>query len=378
MRKQQLIRLAVGWSMMGASGCTTDHTIVSPDPRTRAANGSTSSNLSFVPTFPGAGNSGADDPLVGGMVCDIVTGEADTLLLPTTECFFVQGQAQPVATIEQVLECVEGVDAVHLRLTLDPALVDNSYGETAIGWGDDDLTVAAPAAPGMPAAPPDPGKKAGMPKDKGMKPGMPGKRGHTWMDLVGSDHAELLVTNTAGEVVSQFKLDYISQSADAPSGYESLGVLGGDGKMIVGDPRDVVFWRTSIERNLNERGYADYTDASPETDSDYTPNIDALGWDYRVVYEAWIDNAVFGPLGFGGALIEHVHASPSKASSDTLDVTPGPCPCVELDGNCVPPIVNCVIASPDDPRCADASVPPTRTRELICEEDPRDPICSPD
>jgi hypothetical protein len=91
---------------------------------------------------------------------------------------------------------------------------------------------------------------------------------------------------------------------------------------------------TSIDRNLNERGYASYTTDSPATDELYTPNPETPEWDYRVVYEAWIDDDVFGAAGFGGALIEFVHASPAKAQSNTITVEPGDCPpppCVDND-----------------------------------------------
>jgi len=214
----------------------------------------------------------------------------------------------------------------------------------------------APPPPGMkPGKDPKPGMAMGGPGKGGPGKGGPGKGGHSWMDLVGSDHAELVVTNEAGEVVSQFKLDYVSQSASAPSGYASLGVLGGDGRMIVGDPNDIVQWRTSIERNLNERGYGTYIDSSPATDASYTANDETPGWDYRVVYEVWIDNDAFGASGFGGALIEHVHASPSKASSNTITVTPGPCPC-ERDGGC-------------------GDGPPPPPPEETCDDEPENPAC---
>jgi hypothetical protein len=104
--------------------------------------------------------------------------------------------------------------------------------------------------------------------------------------------------------------------------------------VIVGDASDVVQWTTSIDRNLNERGYAGYTEDSPATDADYTPNRETPEWDYRVVYEAWIDADLFGSAGFGGAIIEYVHASPAKAQSNTIEVEPGDCPpppCVDND-----------------------------------------------
>ncbi|MEY4577952.1 MAG: hypothetical protein RL701_2655, partial [Pseudomonadota bacterium] len=349
--------------------------------------GATVGNLAFVPNFPGAGKSGADAPLVGGQICDYKPRSGQKGLQPFTECFYGPGQTLPIATIEEVLECVAGVDAVHLRLTLDPAFVDNTYGDNAIDWGEQsDPTVppmAAAPAPGANAGPmampPAPGKKAGM--APAAKPGKPGKRGHTWMDLVGSDHAELLVKNAAGDVVSHFKLDYISQDPTAPSGYSSAGVLGGDGKMLEGAASDIVDWRTSIERNLNERGYGSYTVDSPATDSDYTPNSATPGWDYRVVYEAWIDNAAFGASGFGTALIENVHASPSKASSDTITVTPGPCPpCAALDDGCVPPPPDtCIAVGPDDYHCGDAGLPPPPPdQEPTCKQHPDDPLCTPE
>jgi len=195
---------------------------------------------------------------------------------------------------------------------------------------------------------PPPSPAPGKPKKAGPDMGK-GKAGHSFKDLVGSDHAEFVVTNEDGDLVSQFKLDYISQSASAPSGYASLGVLGGDGRMIVGDPSRIVDWHTSLERNLNERGYGDYIVDSPATDADYTANDATPNWDYRVVYEVWIDNAAFGASGFGGAVIEHVHASPSKAPSDTIVVIPGDCPC-QRDGGCDQPPLTCE-DTPDDPDC---------------------------
>jgi len=356
-------------------GCSADHTQVTDDDDDIGST-ATRGNLAFVPDYPGAGNSGADEPLVGGLICDSAPRAGAKAVKPTTECFFGPGQTTPVATIEQVLECAEGVDGVHLRLTFDPAFVDNSYGDGAIGW-DERQGPGGPggAAPPPPGAAPAPGAAPGgatpAPLPPGMKPGKdpkpgmakggpgkggPGKGGHSWKDLVGSDHAELVVTNEAGEVVSQFKLDYVSQSASAPSGYASLGVLGGDGRMIIGDPSDIVRWRTSVERNLNERGYGSYLESSPATDASYTANDETPGWDYRVVYEVWIDIDAFGASGFGGALIEHVHASPSKASSNTITVTPGPCPC-ERDGGC-------------------GDGPPPPPPEETCDDEPEDPACA--
>lgn len=270
-----------------------------------------------VPIFPGAGTGNGSMPLVGGMICDAVAGQHNTKVVkPMTGCLLAPNRAAAAATLEQVLECASGHDAVHLRLTFDPAFVDNTYGVNSIGW--------------------------------------PHKRGHTFdRDLIKSDHAEIIVNDAAGAVAVRFKLDYVSADPSRPSGYGSLGVRGGDGAMEVGDPAWIVAWNTSISRNLNERGYASYTVDSPATDADYTPNPQAPEWDFRVVYEAWVDVAAFGNAGFGGATIEYVHASPAKGGEDTLHVKPGDCPCEPDDKRCTPPttIPDGGVCEPDDPKC---------------------------
>jgi hypothetical protein len=304
-----------------------------------------------LPRFPGSGTSDAGDPLPNSMLCDSVSAEESPIPDRVETCYVDKNDPTTVAaTLEEVLECVEEADTVHLRLTFHPWFVDNTYGANAIGWDHDGATAVAPMmAPMM-------GGMAKMPK-------MP-KSGHTFMDLVGSDHAEIILTDAAGKTVMQFKLDYISQDASAPSGYACLGVTGGEGKMIIGDANDVVRWMTSEDRNLNERGYSSYTVDSPATDEDYTPNADTPEWDYRVVYEAWVDVEAFGAAGFGGATIEYVHASPSKTDSNTIEVMPGKCPPCNDPDRChkdppppPPPPTTCGSNDPDEV-CADASVPP--------------------
>ena len=249
--------------------------------------------------FPGSGTGNAGAALSGN-VCDaVVKTHNQHVVTPATKCMKAKGEDRLAATLEQVLECVDGQDTVHLRLTFDPSFVDNTYGKGSIGW--------------------------------------PHKRGHTFVkDLTKSDHAELTVTSSTGATSLRFKLDYISELASAPSGYGSLGARGGDGRMIVGNADWIVQWNTSLSRNLNERGYGMYTVDSPLTDAKYTPNPSAPEWDYRVVYEAWIDVAAFGGAGFGDASISFVHASPAKGGTDTLEVEPGDCPGCQ----------------PDDPKCA--------------------------
>ena len=201
--------------------------------------------------------------------------------------------APHAATVEFLHETAGGQEYYRFRITFDPGFVDNTYGANAIGW----IT-----------------------------------KGHTFKDLVGSDHAELSLFDGTPTLVSQFDIDYITASTGAACGYDALGVSGGEGKMLIGDSKYILASTTSLDRNLNGCGYCksaacggDCTIDSPATDAKYTPNAAAPNWDFRVVYEVWVDAAVFAGKGFGGSAITFVHASPSKASSNTVSVTPRPC-----------------------------------------------------
>ena len=308
---------------------------------------------SAVTSFPGGGTSGAAKPLSAALAPESA-GDCDPEPSPDapasqadvqTVCFYDPGTPDvPAAAIEQVIEVVGNQEWVHVRLTLNPDFVDNTFGDNAIGWGDDagdaavdDGDVGVPPAPPPPpdandAPPPMGGPDRGGPDRAG--PGgdepaprpRPGKEGHTFKDLVGSDHAELQLLDANGVVSMHFKLDYISASDQAPSGFASLGVSGGEGALIVGEPEWVLAATTSLDRNLNACGLGSFTDDSPVTDALYTPDPSATDWDFRVAYEIWVSAEAFGAAGFGSALIENVHASPSKLASDTVDVSPAPCP----------------------------------------------------
>ena len=267
----------------------------------------TDDSTDFEVGFPGDGNSGSGEALEPGIspeTADECNANTTIDIVPVVidqevTCFYGEGKPDvPAAAIEQVVEVVEDREWVHLRLTLDPAFVDNSYGETAIGWED------------------------------GKKPG------HTFKDLVGSDHAEMLMYAADGNLSLHFKLDYISADPDSPSGYSTLGVSGGDGNMLVGDAGAILGAATSLNRNLNGCGL-EYVVDSPATDNQYTPAAGAENWDYRVVYEVWVDNGAFGSAGFGEAIIEHVHASPAKQKENTILVEPGECP------ECDPSVEDC-------------------------------------
>lgn len=199
----------------------------------------------------------------------------------------------PIAVIEQWFETYMGVPAVHIRVTFDPTFADNTYGANQVGW----------------------------------------PKGHKFGDLTGSDHAEITALDSQGNVVLQFDLDYLSADPNGTCGYSSLGVDGGEGKVLVG-PRDAILgWSTSMDANFNEHGYCDYLVDSPATDENCTPNPDAPLWDFRMMYEVWIAASAFGPNVFGSAYMSEVHASPSKAMTNTVETAPGECPCIPIDNN---------------------------------------------
>ncbi len=237
--------------------------------------------------------------------CEQTGGDPDVTVIrpPATLCFSGEGDLtpdDPAAVIEQVIEKVGDQTYVHIRVTFDPSFADVSYGEEgSVGWGN---------------------TKKGF---------------HTFSDLTGSDHTELLLTNGDGETVMNFKIDLITADTESSCGYGTLGVTGGEGKVLVGQADWVLAAATSISRDLNGCGYCmseacapsgDCTIDSPTTDENFTPNPLTPLWDYRQVYEVWIDYDAFMDAGFGQAYITYTHASPSKLANNTLTVVPSPCP----------------------------------------------------
>jgi hypothetical protein len=269
------------------------------------------------PAFKGSGTSGSGQSIAAGLdtvTCGDHASPAGSFGPARGShshigCLFDKND-HPSATMEWIVETASDGDLVHVRLTMNPDFVDNTYGQDAIGWADR----AGPMKPGMMRGP------------GGMMMPPPEMSGHTFMDLVGSDHAEFKLRDADNKLVMHFNADYLSADRSADSGYASLGVSGGDGKMMLGDPADVVAISTSLERDLNACGMPSYTVDSPATDADYTPNAKAPDWDYRVVYDVWVRAAAFGDAGFGSALVDYVHASPSKADGPSVDVTPRDCP----------------------------------------------------
>jgi len=198
---------------------------------------------------------------------------------------------------------------------------------------------------------------------------MGGKAAHTFDDLVGSDHVELVLVDSKGNTVLDFDVDYVSEKPDAPCGYGTLGVSGGEGKMLKGNASAIVAVATSIDRNLNGCGYCLITD-SPATDDNFAIDPSAPNWDYRVIYEVWVDFSVFKGLGFGGAYMPTVHASPSMASTNTVEVEPSPCPPDWDTPYCPPSVIeeggNCFDAPPGDGTCPEGTVPDIKNEGQSC------------
>ncbi len=130
--------------------------------------------------LPGSGIVGRRRPHHRGSRSALVRRERLGVLVDGTaqvDCYYTNtNPTTPMAFVERVVEIAASEELVHVRLTLNPAFVDNTYGETAIGWGGGE----EPAGP-QPGGPQPGGPKPG----DGPKP--KGHGGHTFKDLVGSD-----------------------------------------------------------------------------------------------------------------------------------------------------------------------------------------------
>ena len=179
-------------------------------------------------------------------------------------------------------------DTVTIRSTISKTFTDNSYGVNSVGW--------------------------------------PSKvRGHWFGDLVGSDNLNVALYDKSGTKVMEFQVDYITESSNVASGYETLCVSSGDGLMITGNASDVVGCRTALSENFNTYGYV-LTQDSPATDENYTPNPSYPNWDWDVWYEVTVKTA---PFDAGGGIkepiISAIHSSPSKKGDETCPLTEVAC-----------------------------------------------------
>jgi hypothetical protein len=214
-----------------------------------------------------------------GQMCESDPGDGERI------CYYAADDASSTAPMAEVIYRFESTllgDSVRVALVLSEEFVDNTYG--------------ARSSPGY-----------GRHDDKP----------HTFDQLVGSDHAEFGLVDAAGTNVLQIRLDYVSASDEAASGFRSWGVWGGEGEVVNGDPNSVLIASTSIDDNLNLRGCA-FLESSPSLEECPT-------WEPRVIYTVWLRAGAFGAAGFGRPRLDHIHASPSRMEN-TVDVREGPCP----------------------------------------------------
>jgi hypothetical protein len=197
---------------------------------------------------------------------------------------------------------------VYVAFVQPLSINDNTYGTNAIGWGS---------------------------------------KGHKFGDLTGSDKAQFNFTNGAGQTFI-YTLDYLTATSSSPSGYNSLGVTGGDGSVgkdnfssvasgttIHGQASDVLSFGSSLAHNFNQLGFNQFTTNSPATapnhlnpdgtidySQGYADPASAPGWVYSIQYEIEISASAFGPSGFGGVSVPAAHDSPSKFGQNTIVVVP--------------------------------------------------------
>ena len=197
----------------------------------------------------------------------------------------------PVATLVRREENHNGVPAVYARLIFSTRFNDNTYGANSSPcWFDPE--VKGPDGP------------------------------HQFKQLVGSDAAELNFYDCDGNRVLGAVIDYISP-ASLSSGYDSLCVSGGDGKMSHGSASDVLGCHTSLDENFNTHGYV-LTEDSPPFMS-YQPSPGYEDWIYEVWYGIWVRADAFGSAGACKVTIDYVHASPACGGANSIEVVPCPC-----------------------------------------------------
>ena len=121
-----------------------------------AAGSSPSGATSSIP-FAGSGMGGQSSIISNGispMSCGVSSAFNGTTITVVggdyLTCYYSASVSPtlPLGFIEQDEEIIGDKDLIHVRLTLNPAFVDNTYGSTAIGWGGTDAGLAGGASKG--------------------------------------------------------------------------------------------------------------------------------------------------------------------------------------------------------------------------------------
>jgi SdrD B-like domain/Dockerin type I domain len=147
---------------------------------------------------------------------------------------------------------------------------------------------------------------------------------HTFSNLTGSDKAGFLLKYSDGTTLAQFYQDYITSSTTnidgyaTYSGYQSLGISGGDGSFVSGNSAVLKDFDSTLETNLNQAGTANNGVAyksmilNSPTNGVNNPLPTDPKWDAVNGYSFVIDKSAFTTKSFGGVTIFDQHNSPAK------------------------------------------------------------------
>jgi hypothetical protein len=281
-----------GWDCVGYNmsvTCTSKDNNAPPAGASGGGDWSCAADAEFITCTesgaPGSGSSGGSTP-TGANPPPPAGGEGICLFPDTAAGAPANAGSGPLATLLTATTKLNGTAALYVKVVFSRSFVDNTYGlNSSSGYG----------------------------------------KAHQFKDLVGSDKVVLSFLDATGAPVLSTALDFIHTSTAITSGYRSLGVSGGDGKMLKGSASAVLHTTSSLDRNFNDHGYVLTTD-SPVTDLKYTPDPKYPLWNFAVEYETWVRLDVFGTAGFGKVQMASVHASPSRMGTNTIPVIPGACP----------------------------------------------------
>lgn len=151
--------------------------------------------------------------------------------------------------------------------------------------------------------------------------GWPGKRGHRLKDLLNSEHIKVKLFDCNGNLVLEFFLDYATKDRQTGE-IENLGVTGGDGVMIFGDPAMITGSGAGLvwDMNLASPLFPDRLNTNPQRvptntyDAGTTADPNAP-WIYELTYEWSVSKAAFPNGCFGSIEILEVHNSPFKTGN---------------------------------------------------------------
>ncbi len=219
----------------------------------------------------------AQSPVVDGFLQDPVTGVVEEAYLANGVSYAMDPATGEFAGY---LYTAEDGDAFYFGFAQSVHINDNTYGTNAIGWKE--------------------------------------KPGHTLKALDRSDHAKIKLYDCGGHLVLEFFLDYATTSK--VGSLDCLGIHGGDGVMLFGDPASVLDASSSLDWNFNvaiptwphkwqrspPRVPANTYDPGTTADPDFP-------WIYELTYEWSVSKAAFTGGCLGALEILEVHNSPYKS-----------------------------------------------------------------